>query len=59
VVLVEPTGADTFIVIKTAVGLITARTAPHSSIKVGDMTGLEVSQAHANWFDATSGVRLS
>jgi multiple sugar transport system ATP-binding protein len=58
VVLVEPTGADTFIVIKTAVGLITARTAPHSSIKVGDKTGLEVSPAHANWFDASSGVRI-
>ncbi len=59
VVLVEPTGADTFIVIKTAVGLITARTAPHSSIKVGDLTGIEVSPAHANWFDASSGVRLA
>ncbi len=58
VVLVEPTGADTFIVIKTAVGLITARTAPHSPIKVGDLTGIEVSQAHANWFDAGSGVRI-
>jgi multiple sugar transport system ATP-binding protein len=58
VVLVEPTGADTFVVIKTAVGLITARTAPNAAIKVGDQTGIEISQAHANWFDSGSGARL-
>jgi multiple sugar transport system ATP-binding protein len=58
VVLVEPTGADTFLVLKTAVGLITARTTPHTPIKVGDKTGLDISDAHANWFDARSGLRI-
>lgn len=58
VVLVEPTGADTFLVLKTAVGLITARTTPHTPIKVGDKTGLDISEAHANWFDARSGLRI-
>ncbi len=58
VVLVEPTGADTFIVIKTAAGLITSRTAPHCPIKVGEHTGIELDAAHANWFDAHSGLRI-
>jgi multiple sugar transport system ATP-binding protein len=58
VILVEPTGADTYVVIKTAVGPITVRVPPNTSIKVGEQTGLTVSSKHNNWFDADSGVRL-
>ncbi len=58
VVLVEPTGADTYVVVKTAVGLLTVRVAPNTVIKVGEHTGLTVSNRHNNWFDAKTGVRL-
>ncbi len=59
VVLVEPTGADTYVVVKTAVGLITARTVPHTPYKVGDQIGLEINDKHANWFDAQTGLRIA
>ena len=58
VVLVEPTGADTYVVVKTAVGLLTVRVAPNSVIKVGEHTGMTVSNKHNNWFDAKTGVRI-
>jgi multiple sugar transport system ATP-binding protein len=58
VVLVEPTGADTYVVVKTAVGLITVRVAPNTSYQVGEHTGLTVSSKHNNWFNAQSGSRL-
>ena len=58
VVLVEPTGADTYVVVKTAVGLITVRVAPNTSYQVGEQTGLTVSSKHNNWFHAQSGSRL-
>jgi multiple sugar transport system ATP-binding protein len=51
VVLVEPTGADTYVVVKTAVGLITVRAPANTKINVGDHTGLTVSGRHNNWFD--------
>ncbi len=59
VALVEPTGADTFVVIKTAAGAITVRVAPEKSFKVGDLIGLEVQPDHANWFNTQSGLRLA
>ena len=58
VVLVEPTGADTYVVVKTSVGLVTVRVAPNSIMKVGEQTGLTVSSRHNNWFNAQTGVRL-
>jgi multiple sugar transport system ATP-binding protein len=58
VVLVEPTGADTYVVVKTSVGLMTVRVAPNSIMKVGEQTGLTVSSRHNNWFNAQTGVRL-
>ena len=58
VVLVEPTGADTYVVVKTGVGLITVRVAPNTVMKVGEHVGLTVSSKHNNWFDAQSGLRL-
>ena len=58
VTLVEPTGADTYVVIKTGVGLITVRTPPSTRVLVGDNVGLSVSANHNNWFDAQTGLRL-
>ena len=59
VVLVEPTGADTYVVVKTAVGLITVREAANTRVAVGDNVGMTVSGRHNNWFDRSSGVRLT
>jgi multiple sugar transport system ATP-binding protein len=59
VMLVEPTGADTFVVVKTATGNITARTAPQVAVKVGDVVGLHFAQEHAHWFDGQTGMRVT
>ena len=59
VMLVEPTGADTFVVVKTAAGNITTRTAPHVAVTVGDVVGLHFEQEHAHWFDGQTGMRVS
>jgi multiple sugar transport system ATP-binding protein len=56
--IVEPTGADTFVVVRTAAGDITVRTSPQTRIKPGDRIGLKADAAHANWFDVDSGLRL-
>jgi multiple sugar transport system ATP-binding protein len=58
VVLVEPTGADTYVVVKTAVGLMTVRAPANTKIQVGDTAGMTVSGRHNNWFDHQTGVRL-
>ena len=58
VILVEPTGADTYVVVRTGVGLITVRTPPSTQVLMGDTVGLSVSGRHNNWFDAQSGLRL-
>ncbi|MDD2925615.1 ABC transporter ATP-binding protein [Rhodoferax sp.] len=58
VILVEPTGADTYVVVKTAAGLITVRTPPSTSVVMGEHVGLSVSGRHNNWFDVHSGLRL-
>jgi multiple sugar transport system ATP-binding protein len=59
VVLVEPTGADTYVVVKTAVGLITVREAANTRVAVGENVGLTVSGRHNNWFDRSTGARLT
>ena len=59
VVLVEPTGADTYVVIKTSVGLITVREPANTRVRMGDTVGMTVSDRHNNWFDRTSGNRVS
>lgn len=58
VVLVEPTGADTYVVVKTTVGLMTVRVAPNTTYQVGESVGLTVSSRHNNWFNAQTGLRL-
>ena len=55
--VVEPTGADTYVVIETAQGKVTVRTAPNVALRPGDTVGLDVQTAHVNWFDA-AGVRI-
>jgi len=57
--LVEPTGADTFVVVKTATGAITIRTAPHTAVKVGEVVGLQFAPEHAHWFDGQTGMRVA
>ena len=59
VTLVEPTGADTFVVVKTQSGLVTVRTPPGLSVRMGDQVGLAMSLDHHNWFDTQSGSRLN
>ncbi len=56
--VVEPTGADTYVVVQTAAGMVTVRTSPQVPVRPGDRVGLEVSPGQAHWFDAASGVRL-
>jgi multiple sugar transport system ATP-binding protein len=59
VFVVEPTGADTYVVLDTAAGRISVRTAPQSGLQPGDAVGLQVHGEHACWFDAMSGARVS
>ena len=59
VVLVEPTGADTYVVVKTAAGLMTVRAPANTKVKVGETAGMTVSGRHNNWFDRASGQRIS
>lgn len=57
--LVEPTGADTYVVVRTDVGDITVRVAPHSTLAVGERVGLAVTAQRASWFEASTGQRLA
>ena len=56
--VVEPTGADTYVVVKTEAGNVTVRTAPQISVKPGDQVGLQVAAAQVSWFNEKTGVRL-
>jgi multiple sugar transport system ATP-binding protein len=56
--VVEPTGADTYLVIKTLAGDVSVRAAPQLRVTAGDQVGLEIQASHANWFDPASGQRL-
>ena len=58
VVLVEPTGADTYVVVKTKVGLITVRAPANTKIQIGETTGMTVSGRHNNWFDPKTEQRI-
>jgi multiple sugar transport system ATP-binding protein len=59
VVLVEPTGADTYVVVKTAVGLITVRAPANTKIQIGEQTSMTVSGRHNNWFDKQTEQRMA
>jgi multiple sugar transport system ATP-binding protein len=56
--VVEPTGAETYVTVKTGVGDVTVRVSAQAKVKAGDSVGLAVSADHVNWFDAASGVRV-
>jgi multiple sugar transport system ATP-binding protein len=56
--LVEPTGADTYVVVKTAAGNVTVRVSAQANVKAGDRVGLHVAADHVSWFDAGTGVRI-
>jgi multiple sugar transport system ATP-binding protein len=57
--LVEPTGADTYVVVDTAAGKVTVRAAPQTQVRPGETVGLEIQADHVTWFDQASGLRLS
>lgn len=57
VLVVEPTGADTYVVLETGAGRVTVRTQPQLVVKPGESIGLRVDGNHANWFEA-SGLRV-
>ena len=56
--LVEPTGADTYVVVDTSAGKVTVRVAPQTLVRPGDSVGLEIQAEHVTWFDQASGLRL-
>ena len=56
--LVEPTGADTYVVVQTAAGNVTVRVSAQANVKAGDRVGLGVAADHVSWFDAGTGVRI-
>jgi multiple sugar transport system ATP-binding protein len=59
VILVEPTGADTYVVVKTGAGLITVRAPANTKLDIGTNVGMSVSGRHNNWFDKASGQRIT
>lgn len=57
--LVEPTGADTYVVVDTAAGKVTVRAAPQTQVRPGDAVGLDIQVDHVTWFDQASTFRVS
>jgi multiple sugar transport system ATP-binding protein len=57
--IVEPTGADTYVEVRTAAGEVTVRCAPGVKVKPGDHVGLDIAAAKASWFDRASGERCT
>ncbi len=57
--VVEPTGADTYVVIRTTAGDVTVRTSPQLRVVPGEHVGLALETDHLNWFDHSSGQRLA
>jgi multiple sugar transport system ATP-binding protein len=58
VFLVEPTGADTYVVVDTAAGKVTVRATPQTQVRPGDAVGLDVQAEHVTWFDQSTGLRV-
>ncbi len=60
--LIEPTGADTFVIVHVLAQSqelsLTLRIAPDVQLATGDSVGLTLQTEHAHWFDAV-GVRLN
>ena len=56
--VVEPTGADTYVLVRTEAGDIMVRCAPQTAAQVGDQVGLQVRADAACWFDPHHGERI-
>ena len=56
--LVEPTGADTYVVLETSAGKVTVRATPQTQVRPGDLIGLEIQTQHVTWFDQSTGLRV-
>lgn len=56
--LVEPTGADTYVVLETPAGKVTVRATPQIQVRPGDLIGLEIQTQHVTWFDQSTGLRV-
>jgi multiple sugar transport system ATP-binding protein len=57
--LVEPTGADTYVVVKTEAADVTVRVAPLTPVAVGDTVGLRLTTEAPSWFDVSTQRRLN
>ena len=57
--LVEPTGADTYVVVDTPAGKMTVRAAPQTQVRPGYAVGLEIQAEHVSWFDQASSLALA
>ncbi len=57
--LVEPTGADTYLKIRTGNDSVNVRVSPERKVHVGDMVRLSFEPRHAHWFDANSQIRVT
>ena len=57
--VVEPTGADTYVVVATEAGDVTVRVPPQLGVRPGDRVGLAVQGNHASWFEEASGQRIA
>jgi multiple sugar transport system ATP-binding protein len=57
--VVEPTGADTYVIVKTQAGDVTLRCAPQAGLRPGDHVGLAANAAAASWFHPQTGERLA
>jgi multiple sugar transport system ATP-binding protein len=55
--LIEPTGADTYVIVQSGAQALTLRVAPEVQLTTGDVVGLALPAGQAHWFDA-AGVRL-
>lgn len=56
--VVEPTGADTFVVLDTQAGKLSVRCTPDTPVRPGDAVGLGFNPHQVNWFDKSTGLRL-
>jgi multiple sugar transport system ATP-binding protein len=55
--LIEPTGADTYVIVQAGEHTLTLRVAPNVQLASGDTVGLTLQPDQAHWFDA-AGMRL-
>jgi multiple sugar transport system ATP-binding protein len=47
------------VVVHTAAGDVTVRTAPQVRVAPGERVGLHIQADHVNWFDPVSGQRMA